>query len=226
MSCPETSQGSPRRVRTLILADTRLYRDGLVRALSDHVSIEIIGAAGTDADGLQRFAGEAIDVILVDAQVERARTMTPTIAAVLDVRKIVVFGVADEEEEAIRCAEAGIAGYVTRDASLDQLTATLLSVAREEFPCSPRIAALMLRRIASLTAQRQGLPAESGLTPREIQILARIDAGQSNKQIGRDLGIELSTVKNHVHRVLEKLRVSRRGQAAAKARQLGVRAKI
>ncbi len=84
--------------------------------------------------------------------------------------------------------------------------------------CTPRIAALLLRRVAEAAAPRSsGL---ERLTPRETEIVDLIEQGLSNKQIARRLSIELATVKNHVHNILEKLEVARRGEAVARVRAL------
>ncbi len=94
-------------------------------------------------------------------------------------------------------------------------------VAPGEMRCSPVVGAILLRRVASLAAERRRTPPENGsprpayLTPRELETIALVDAGRSNKQIAQRLQIELPTVKNHVHRVLEKLLVTRRGDAVA-----------
>jgi DNA-binding NarL/FixJ family response regulator len=77
-----------------------------------------------------------------------------------------------------------------------------------------------MRRVATLTAERPGLPRSSPLTAREEEIVMLIDEGLSNKEIGQRLYIEVATVKNHVHSILEKLKVSRRTQAAARMRAL------
>jgi len=118
----------------------------------------------------------------------------------------------------IACAEAGVSGYVTREASLDELTGVVESVARGESPCSPRISALLLRRVAETAGRRTETDAARRLTRREAEIVGLIDEGLSNKQIAGRLSIELATVKNHVHSILEKLQVERRAEAAARVR--------
>jgi DNA-binding NarL/FixJ family response regulator len=131
---------------------------------------------------------------------------------------VVATAVADTDGEIVACAEAGVAGFVTRDQSLAEAVRVLESVACGESRCSPRTAAALLRRVAVLSAQREppGLP--DGLTPRECEIAELIARGCSNKEIARELCIEISTVKNHVHHMLEKLGVRGRAEAAARVR--------
>ena len=114
--------------------------------------------------------------------------------------------------------EAGAAGYLTRDASLRDLFAALSSAVRDEVLCSPRIVASLARRLARLAEQHATRPTPASLTAREAEVVGLLDAGLSNKEIATRLCIELPTVKNHVHHILEKLHVNRRGEAAARLR--------
>ena len=123
----------------------------------------------------------------------------------------------------MRCAEAGVAAFVMGDATAQQLVATMLGCACGEFHCSPRVAAMLVRRVSALAQGVVEDRCDDDLTPRERTIVGLIDDGLSNKEIARRLGIELSTVKNHVHRILEKLHASRRAQAAAHFRRAQVR---
>ena len=92
----------------------------------------------------------------------------------------------------------------------------------DELPCSPRVAASLYRRVAVLSQAGDGICGVGNehvetvqLSRRELQIAELIDRGLSNKEIGRHLGIEAATVKNHIHNMCEKLKVHRRGEAAA-----------
>jgi DNA-binding NarL/FixJ family response regulator len=135
------------------------------------------------------------------------------VAAIPEV-KVVAFAVPETESDIIACAEAGVAACVTREASFGELVATIERVGSGESLCSPQVAAVLLRRVATLAAARSVEPA-SALTGREREILDLIDEGLSNKQIAQRLCIELPTVKNHVHNLLEKLDVQSRYEAAA-----------
>ena len=95
------------------------------------------------------------------------------------------------------------------------------SVARGEMLCSPRLAATLLHRVATLAQERHSPGPLDSLTVRERQIVDLLGDGLSNKEIARGLQIEVTTVKNHVHHILEKLQVARRADAATFARRRG-----
>jgi two-component system, NarL family, nitrate/nitrite response regulator NarL len=97
------------------------------------------------------------------------------------------------------------------------LLQTIESVERGELLCTPRVAASLLHRVQWLSRYAQPAPAQH-LTYREREVLQLIDQGFSNKEIARALSIELGTVKNHVHNILNKLKVARRSEAARWAR--------
>jgi DNA-binding NarL/FixJ family response regulator len=107
-----------------------------------------------------------------------------------------------------------------RDGSLDDLVAIVQSVARGETLCSPRVAAILFKQVAVLASERQSRILSVHLTTREREIVDLIDRGLSNKQISHQLSVEVRTVKTHVHNILEKLQVHRRGEAAAWVREV------
>ena len=93
------------------------------------------------------------------------------------------------------------------------MAAAIKAAARGEVHCSPKIAGSLFRRIAALSNGRTTRPTPGSLTARETQILKLVQEGMSNKMISRTLGIELPTVKNHVHSILVKLGIHRRAEA-------------
>jgi DNA-binding NarL/FixJ family response regulator len=130
--------------------------------------------------------------------------------------RVIVLGVSEQDEAAIvACAEAGVAGYHTRTQSFEDLLMLMSKVAAGESHCSPRVSAVLLRRLSALASERKPVSKELVLTSREAQILEMIKMGMSNRDIAAQLCIALHTVKNHVHSVLGKLGVSTRAQAAA-----------
>src|SRR6185436_13278348 len=124
--------------------------------------------------------------------------------------RIVAFAVEETERDVLLCAEAGAAGYVACDGTMDDLVNTIHSVARGELLCSPRIAATLFRALHAQGSRPDGDRLALTLTAREREIAPLIDRGLSNKEIAAHLRIEVATVKNHVHNLLEKLQVASR----------------
>jgi len=206
-------------VGVVVLANVRLYRDGLVLVLSGHAGLRVIGQGPADRDGMSVVCSLAPDVVLLEAPAAYGTSLVKDLASRLPATRVVAYGVSGDDVEMMRCVEAGVAGYVPTNATSNELVATALSAARGEFACSPRLAALLLRRVQDLAAEHRSTENEVLLTPREQQIGELIDDGLSNKEIAARLGIEVSTVKNHVHKILDKLHAKHRLQAAAHIRR-------
>jgi DNA-binding NarL/FixJ family response regulator len=209
-------------IRLLIVVSMRLFREGLGDVLAQRAEVEVVGLA-SDLVGVEQAAqaGRA-NVALVEASLadflgapRRLARLTPPIP-------VVALGGFDTECEVIESAEAGIAGYVTREESVDDLVSALECAARHEIVCSPRITAALVRRVAAVAGTRRTSSPDARLTGRELDVLQLIDEGLSNKQIALRLHIELSTVKNHVHNILEKLQVARRAEAVRLVRTHGL----
>jgi DNA-binding NarL/FixJ family response regulator len=206
-------------VRLYIAAGTQLYADGLAFALAPRPGIEVVGQCGSVVAAIDDIRRTKPTVALVDVAGAAGLACVEMIVHAQIGVSVVALAVKEEEEEIVRCVEAGVAGYVTRDGSLADLIATVESVGRGEALCSPRIAAMLLRRVAALSRERREPPnAVARLTYRELEVVELIGDGLSNKEIAGALRIELPTVKNHVHNILEKLQVSRRGEAVARVR--------
>jgi two-component system, NarL family, nitrate/nitrite response regulator NarL len=211
--------GSPQitRVRVLIAAAARLYREGLARELTDRPSFEVIGLASTAHAAMARLRALAPDVSLVDLGMPGSLPLVRAMRADRPEVQVVTLSVPEAELEVLACADAGAAGFVTLDSSLDDLCAILRSVGRGEALYPPWIAGALLRHVAAL-ASGGGGTLGMDLTARERDVMELVDRGLSNKEIGRLLHIELPTVKNHVHNILRKLQVSRRSDAITRFR--------
>ena len=204
----------------VVLARVRLYRDGLAGLFAGHVDFTVAATAADEADGLELIRKLAPDIVLLALDPGTGAALVREIVASAPETRVVAIGIADDDPEVLPLAEAGVAGYVTTDASAEEVVGVVESVARGEALCSPRIAAALLQRVATLSRGQQLHPDRNGLTAREQEIVELIDQGLSNKEIARTLQIEVATVKNHVHHILEKLNVTRRGEAAALLRRV------
>jgi DNA-binding NarL/FixJ family response regulator len=207
-------------IRVLIVGDIRLYREGLERVLRRVEHITIVGTASDREEVIQRAHTLNPDVVLLDMAMSEAHATVQQITQTVPHVKVVALTVPEIDREVIACAEAGVVGYVTRDGSLYDVIQSIDAAAKGELRCSGRIAATLLRRITVLAAGRHATGPVECLTGRESRILELVERGLSNKEIARELCIEVATVKNHVHHILEKLGVHRRGEAAAIMRRL------
>jgi DNA-binding NarL/FixJ family response regulator len=216
---PEDRPAAGRQLRIIIISDARLYREGLALSLAGIDRVIVVGTADTLASALACITENSPDVALLDIAMPDALTLPDAVTAVGAPVQIVAFSVAETEEEICTCAEAGIAGYVSRTGSREDLVAAVENAVRGEIVCSPRMAASLFRRLAVRVRMTGQGDSQAILTPREHDIIALIDRGLSNKEIARQLKISTATVKNHVHSILEKLQVRRRGTAAAILRE-------
>jgi two-component system, NarL family, nitrate/nitrite response regulator NarL len=203
----------------IIVSDTRLYCEGLALSLARVCRVVVVGVADTAASALTCIEEKNPDVALLNFAMHDALALPHAIATARMRVKVVAFSVADTENEVCECAEAGIAGYVARNGSKEDLIAAVENAVRGEVLCSPRVTASLFRRLAAHVQTTSQRPPEPLLTGREQDIIALINRGLSNKEIARQLKISLPTVKNHVHSILEKLQVRRRGAAAALLRE-------
>jgi len=216
--------GSGRPIRVFILAEIRFYREGLARFLSAQPGLQVVGTA-VDVASAVEFAGRTrFDVVLLDLAMRAALDAAAVLAGVAPASRIVALGIYEDEGEVVSLAEVGVSGFVARDASLDDLSRAVKSAASGETLCSPRVAAMLARRVSSLARQQLAQPAEIPLTRRQLEIVGLIGEGLANKVIARRLCIEVPTVKNHVHNILERLGVQRREDAVRAVRSLATRA--
>jgi DNA-binding NarL/FixJ family response regulator len=203
-------------INVMIVADVRLYREGLAGSLASRPHLRVCGVCATRAEALERVGSALPDVVIVDTATRDCLDLIRDLRAQRLPLKILAFAVDETTSEVLECAEAGATGYVTADASVDELVVAVERIAREELVCSPRVAAQLFCRMARQDTRASHAETRL-LTIRERQVLELIRDGYSNKEIGQKLNIAEPTVKNHVHHLLAKLDVATRGQAAARA---------
>ena len=167
--------------RLVVVADIRLYRDGIAQSLEAVPGIECIGTAADGPDALTQASVLDPDVILLDMAMLASAATARALAEAAPGVKVIALAVPETEGHVIACAEAGIAGYVPREGSLDDLVAAVESAAQGEMVCSPQIAAGLLRRVAHLSAASRPAPPEANLTSRELEIVDLIDRMEQDR---------------------------------------------
>ena len=200
--------------RVLIVVGIRLYREGLAQLLATHDGLAVVGTASNGRAAASQIEQLTPDVALVDMGTPDLDAIVGALAAPSSRIPLVAIGIADSDKDVIACAERGAAGYVTREASVEELAGTIERAARGELVCSPRTAGTLMRRLGMLAAELKPTPPAARLTRREREIGALMGEDLSNNEIASRLSIEVATVKNHVHNVLDKLQVHRRAEVA------------
>jgi DNA-binding NarL/FixJ family response regulator len=195
-----------------VIATVRLYRDGISEALQ-RAGHEVCGAAADVHEALTLLPEAPSEVVLLDAVGSGGRNAVGALRRCAPGMRVVVLAISGAKSEVLGWAEAGVAGYVTRDDSLDDLIETVRAASRGEARCTPEVNAALLEHVHQIATGRRTSDAAAALTVREREIAECLGDGLSNKQIAAQLHIALPTVKNHVHNVLGKLEVRHRTDA-------------
>ncbi|MCX6050346.1 MAG: response regulator transcription factor [Chloroflexi bacterium] len=224
-------------IRLLVAHEVRLTADLMASVLGSESDIEIVACAYTTTAALTLLKEVKCDVLLVSvtlpqngaARLTRAATNMPNSI------KVLITGLVEAKALIIYWLEAGVAGYVHANESLATLIEKVRRATRGECMISPSLAAALITRIDQLKQQiveTRGIQAlnpntlYAELSERECEVLGLIEQRYTNRGIGDTLCIELGTVKNHVHNILDKLGVRTRQQAAMIARQAVVNVAI
>lgn len=215
---PALAAGCPRSGLVVVVASAvRLVREGLSASLRGRDGIAALHAIGLDDGWPALVARLAPEIVLVDLHGAAIAATGQVLRAACPTARLVAFALDEVDDHVFACAAAGFAGYVARDGDADDLYRTVLDTAQGRMTCAPHITAALFGRLADLLRPR-GPAGGPQLTARESEIVGLADEGCSNKEIARRLTISTATVKNHMHNILQKLQVARRGQAAARLR--------
>jgi DNA-binding NarL/FixJ family response regulator len=206
-----------------VVAAVRLYREGMATNISGRAGLSMAGAAASAAEAVALAVSSTPEVAIVDMAMQDALDLIRTLAREAPATRVIAFAIDEHPGEIVACAEAGAAGYVPCDGSMDDVARVIDDVIRGDFHCSPEVAGVLLRRVGDLARAAPVPTAVPTLTARQQEILSLIERGLSNKEIAVRLNIGVATVKNHVHQLFERLQVGTRTEAAALHGQLARR---
>ena len=211
-------------MKVLVVDDSESFRDGLISMLAAEPDIEVVGEAPDGDAGLRLALEHHPHVVLMDLTMpgtdglEATRRLTSAAPHV----GVVALTLRSDDEAMTAALAAGARGYVVKGASRTELLRSIRAVASGEAVFGPAVAA----RIARLFdhARRTAVPSRpfDDLTDRELEVLRRMAAHQTNAVIARELEISDKTVRNHVSNILAKLRVADRAEAIVRARESGL----
>ncbi|GGV86177.1 DNA-binding response regulator [Streptomyces gelaticus] len=214
-------------IRVLIADDQMMVRQGFTVLLNAEPGIEVVGQAVDGADAVEKVAELDPDVVLMDIRmprlggIEATRAVTEGEGATVRVLVLTTFDLDEYVYEALR---AGASGFLLKDASAEELAHAVRVVAKGEALLAPNITKRLIAEFARVSAApRAQLKARTGeLTERETEVLALIAQGLSNTEIAACLVVAEQTVKSHVGRILSKLGLRDRTQAAVHAYETGL----
>ncbi|MFF5448989.1 response regulator [Streptomyces sp. NPDC012888] len=213
-------------IRVMIADDQMMVRQGFTVLLNAQPDIEVVGQAVDGADAVAKVAELDPDVVLMDIRmpgvsgIEATATITGVPGATVKVLVLTTFDLDEYVYEALR---AGASGFLLKDASADQLAEAVRVIAAGEALLSPNITKRLITEFSRMGAPRAPSRERVGeLTERETEVLSLIAQGLSNAEIARHLVVAEQTVKTHVSRILVKLGLRDRTQAAVFAYETGL----
>ncbi|MGW9248519.1 response regulator [Streptomyces badius] len=214
-------------IRAVIADDQMMVRQGFTVLLNAEPDIEVVGQAVNGLDAIDKVAELAPDVVLMDIRmpelggIEATRRITSAESSTVKVLVLTTFDLDEYVYEALR---AGASGFLLKDASADELAHAVRVVATGDALLSPNITKRLIVEFSRTAgAPRAPLKERVGdLTERETEVLTLIAGGLSNAEIARQLIVAEQTVKTHVGRILVKLGLRDRTQAAVYAYESGV----
>jgi two-component system, NarL family, nitrate/nitrite response regulator NarL len=205
-----------------IVSEIKLLREGIAGVVDGHPVMRVAGSCETLEEALAGLRNYPDTTVLLDGSFPGGLDAIREIHVASPLACVIVFAVSETEENIVAWAKADAAGYIPASTALNELANFIESVSRGEQICSAAIASRLIRRLrAPPTASEARRPASVvvSLTSREKEFIRMLAEGMSNKEIARNLHIELSTTKTHVHNLLGKLGLKRRGQIASWSRK-------
>jgi DNA-binding NarL/FixJ family response regulator len=216
-------------IRVLIADDQRVVRDGLSMLVALIDGVEVVGTACDGAEAVRLAEAHRPDVIMMDLRMPG----TDGIAATADLRerlpatRVLVLTTYADEDAIVPALRAGARGYLTKDASAEQIEAAIRAVHARQTHLDPAVqerlvATVLSRPGAAAPSPGLGRKPPDGLTAREAEVLTLLASGLSNAEIARHLYLSNATVKTHINRIFAKTGARDRAQAVRYAYQHGL----
>ena len=204
------------RIRLVVADDHPIVRAGLTGLVATQPDFELVGEAANGAEAIAVTLRTRPDVLLVDLQMPGVDGIGAirAVLAELPLVRVLVLTTYDSDGDVLRAVEAGATGYLLKETPSEELFRAIRATARGESALSPSVASRLVGR-----ARRAN---DQALSPRELEVLALVARGTSNKLIARDLRISETTVKTHLLHIFTKLGVDDRTAAVTLAMRRGM----
>ena len=205
-------------LKLLVVDDHKVVREGLSALLNLEEDLRVVGEAGDAGEAVRLATILQPDVVIMDVRLESDSGIEACreIKTLLPEARVLMLTSYSDDEAVFSSIVAGASGYLLKNTSKAELINAVRALGRGEALLDPAITKKVTDRLAQLS-QRQGRFTENDLSEREREVLALVARGLTNKEIGARLFLSDHTVRNHVSRILQKLGLSRRSEAAAVA---------
>lgn len=204
-------------IEIAIIEDNRFVRDGLTLKLNEQADFRVSYSAANG--GMEALRDAAPQVLLLDVGLEEddSLELAEQIGSELPAIRVIIMDLLPVHEDLVEFVNAGVAGFILKDATLEDLVRTIRSVAKGTKVLPPEMTSTLFSQIAeeALVQNPDGLSHATDLTPRERSVVNLIGNGLNNKAIAKELGVSPHTVKSHVRNVMDKLALHSRLQIAA-----------
>jgi DNA-binding NarL/FixJ family response regulator len=213
-------------IRVLIADDQRVVRDGLTMLVGLIDGVEVVGTAGDGIEAVERATSERPHVVLMDLRMPAmdGAEATRRIRATLPETQVLVLTTYADDQSLFPALQAGARGYLTKDASAEEIEHAIRALAAGRTHLDPAIQQRLVAAVLEVQPRRT-TPTESlpnDLSPREVEVLKLIAAGLSNTEIAGALFLSNATVKTHINRIFSKTGARDRAQAVRYAYQHGM----
>jgi two-component system response regulator DegU len=209
----------PRRVRIAIADDHPIFRDGLKRLLESEPGFAIVAEASDGASAVEAVRTTKPDILLLDVAMPRMSGIEVVRSEALAGTRVVILTASIDRGELLRALRHGVRGVVLKEAATRDLIAAIHRVVEGKVVMDEEIADQLAQAVRSDGSLRSHA---FGLTPREVEIVNAVTAGDSNREISRRLGISLQTVKHHLTRIFAKTGTASRLELGLLALRRGV----
>jgi DNA-binding NarL/FixJ family response regulator len=213
-------------IRVLIADDEPLMRAGIKAILGTADDIEVVGEAGDGREAVQIALERRVDVAVLDIRMPRTDGLAAAreLKAVAPDVRVVVLTTFGEDDNIVRALSDGAAGFLLKDSAPEELLRAVRAVHAGEAYLSPMVTSRVVGMVAQSgqPKRQEAMRQVKGLTDREVEVLALLGLGMSNADVGHRLHMSEATVKTYVSRLLAKLGLTNRVQAALLARDAGL----
>ena len=206
------------KIRLLVIEDNRLLRDGIAEMLKGHRDIKVVAATGNSENSILKIHELKPNIILLDLGLRSQNSLrvVEIVKKEFPQAKVIVMDLAPAQGDILQFVKAGAAGFILKDATVDEFLTTIRSVADGAKVLPPILGDSLFSQIIehAIDGGKANINKAIRMTKREQEVIGYFSEGLSNKEIGQRLHIATYTIKSHVHNIMEKLALHTRLEVA------------